>query len=373
MASIGKYTQAGIEARRNALANGTQIKLATFKISNQHIDLTGESTVEDLPSSWITKDITSYRTMGRDRIEFELKILDSEATNEARSYAVYLEDGTPYIVGVPANSLSAFIEQKILIQVQFINSGAAEFSFVDIPAAVVKWEDVEGRPDFEDAKNNLIPSQNLLKDSFMIEGTTHYGASGSVTIEAVHPYTKGFEGPSVEWGIPDGFPNGFASNADEATEEKPILGKGTMVSRGGLADGWNGITNGNILKIVKPVTEESTGFQSVFFTSTNKAICSRRRFRAYIKIVKGRCSFGEDAGYHGVNRGYVLTKELADTAVDGWYPLDIVVLTQETVTLTSTAFCMGFDKNDEIEIYLAVPELSIVSGSGTNMQIINNI
>lgn len=228
--------------------------------------------------------------------------------------------------------------------------------------------------EFSESKDKIIPSQNLLKDSFMIEGVKYYAAFGLVQIEAVHPYTKGFEGPSTEWGTPKGYPNGFANNANEATREKPILGKGTRVSRGGLANGWNGISNGNILKIVKPVHSDGNnkGFQSVFFSATNKAICSKRRFRAYVKIVKGRCSFGGDAGWNGINRGYTLTKEVADTAVDGWYPLDIVVGTSETVNLVGSAFCMGFDKNDDIEIYLAVPELSIVPGSGTNMQIINN-
>ncbi len=227
--------------------------------------------------------------------------------------------------------------------------------------------------DFKSVKDNTIPSQNLLKDSFMLEGTTHYRSSGLVEIEAVHPFTKGFEGPYLF-----AKPDNAVDNIEFATKDNPFYFgryyKGSRVSRGGLADGWNGTGRGHILKITKPIRTDADngGFQSVFFTATNLAISNKRRFRAYIKIVKGSCSFGTDAGYMGVNRGYHVTKQMTDKGEQGWYPLDIVVGTSETVHLTSSAFCMGFDKDEEIEIYLAVPELSIVADSGTNMQIINN-
>ena len=133
LTAIAKYTSRGIEKRRDAIVpGGTPLALSTFKVSSTEIDLSGENVVEDLPNSWIEKPITSYRIIGIDRIEFRLYIPSEEATNEARSFALYLDDGTPLIVGTPPNFYNANIAQEFLVQVEFVQNDAGEFSFVNI-------------------------------------------------------------------------------------------------------------------------------------------------------------------------------------------------------------------------------------------------
>jgi aspartate carbamoyltransferase regulatory subunit len=126
MASIAKYTPEGIRIRRDLLSNGQKIILKTFKISNKDIDIAGENTVDDLPDSWIEKDITSYKTIDSDKILFTLNVKRDEAILEGRSFALYLEDGTPYIVGVPEAVFNRGMEQTYQVLIKIVNNSSGE-------------------------------------------------------------------------------------------------------------------------------------------------------------------------------------------------------------------------------------------------------
>lgn len=215
-------------------------------------------------------------------------------------------------------------------------------------------------------QDNFILTGNLLKDSFMQYGTEFYAAAG-VTIEAVHPFTKAFEGPYVETK-----PSSATDDPSLATKENPYwygrYNKGPRLSRGGLADGWGGISNGNILKITKEASQtQPTSFNSVFFTQTKMALHNRVRFRAYLYIEEGSCSFGTDAGHVGIHRG----KKFDEIGV--WIPVDFEIGVSETVIITSSAFCMGFDYKEKTTAFLALPEITLVPGRGTDMQIIQEV
>ena len=126
MSSIAKYTPAGITARRNLLSSGGKIVLKKFKISDKDIDISGENTVTDLADSWIEKDITSYKKIEDDKILFTLNIKRDEAILEGRSFALYLEDGTPYIVGVPEAVFNRGMEQTYQVLIKVVNNSSGE-------------------------------------------------------------------------------------------------------------------------------------------------------------------------------------------------------------------------------------------------------
>jgi hypothetical protein len=208
------------------------------------------------------------------------------------------------------------------------------------------------------AQDMLTP--NLIRNSYLLllDETKPVGFSvtGNVNLEAVHPYTKGFEGPYVSTA-----PANAASNVDLATENSPYwfgyYNKGSRARRGGLASGWNSYPNGRILKITG---DNSAVHTAIYFPFEKNVLASRVRFRAWIKITKGeKVSFGSDTGYKNGARGFQVSKTTADAAVDGWYRIDTEISISEITKLDWYAFSMGLHGND-IEVYLALPHLSVI-------------
>jgi len=224
------------------------------------------------------------------------------------------------------------------------------------------------KADFLWSKNFV--SRNLIKDAFVrhLDPDTgkplYFSTRGNVVVEAVHPFTKAFEGPYTEEK-----PANAVDDPELATKDTPywygIENKGPRISRGGLADGWGGISDGHILKITKPANTSTEGFQSLQFSGTRLAATDRIVFEAYIKIVKGnRVGFGVDSGYMGSARGHIVTKEQTLSAPQGWFKVSAIIGTSSVVVPISSNFLLGFDSQDEIEVYLALPTAYIVPSRG---------
>ena len=204
---------------------------------------------------------------------------------------------------------------------------------------------------------------NFLIDSFVQEldkdgKPIHYHARGNVKIEAVHPYTKGFEGPYVP-----SKGNSYASDPENATAEHPYFygryNKGPRIIRGGLAGGWGGISNGHILKLTYDGSQAkyyNTGFFLAVSFDSSLVVLNKVRLQGYIKIVKGgKVGFGTDSGYRGMPRGFIVDKSITDAAPQGWYKIDTIVGTSRTTnSLSSSNFVMGFDCRQPFEVYVAL-------------------
>jgi hypothetical protein len=217
------------------------------------------------------------------------------------------------------------------------------------------------------ARGKFPLPENLIANSFMIDVDSNTGApvgysAQGVTIQAVHPFTKAFEGPYVAEK-----PANAVDDPELADADHPYwfgrYYKGPRIGRGGLADGWCGIANGHILKITAPAN--TTGdWKTVWFPAKRLAHVTKVGFRAWLKIVKGsRVGFGTDSGYQGIARGHIITKEEADSHPQGWMLVDIVVGTSDVVQPISTNFVVGFDHADEIEVYIALPYAYIPFGT----------
>lgn len=218
---------------------------------------------------------------------------------------------------------------------------------------------------FKDSVQNIIPTPlNLYKNSLMraveSDGRPVGYASRGCTIEAVHPFTKGFEGPYCKTK-----PQNAVDDVDSATRETPywygVYNKGTRNLRGGLADGWGGIKDGHILKITSEPKEES---KSIFPTVDTLGKFSRVRIRVWVKVVSGTLYMGSTAGYFGgtsnsQKRQHGITKEDTDTAPDGWLYVDKTIGISELTSLNGHAFCFGLNCDEVCEVYIAQPHLSV--------------
>jgi len=208
------------------------------------------------------------------------------------------------------------------------------------------------------ARGKFPLPENLIANSFMIDVDSNTGApvgysAQGVTIQAVHPFTKAFEGPYVAEKPANAVDDPELADADHPYWFGKYY-KGPRIGRGGLAGGWGGITNGHILKIVG--SNASYSWRGVWFPFKKLAHVTKVGFRAWLKIVKGsKVGFGEDSGIEGTVTGHIVTKEEADSHPQGWILVDFVYSTSDVVALSGNAFVMGFSNNEEIEVYLALP------------------
>ncbi|PMG66760.1 hypothetical protein [Vibrio lentus] len=219
---------------------------------------------------------------------------------------------------------------------------------------------------FKDSVQNIIPTPlNLYKNSLMraveSDGRPVGYASRGCTIEAVHPFTKGFEGPYCKTK-----PQNAVDDVDSATRETPywygVYNKGTRIRRGGLGDGWSGIRDGNILKIT---SKPETGTKSVYIGVDTLGKLATVRIRAWVKVVSGTLYMGSTSGYYDVKSGSQyglrnpITKADTEVAEDGWLFIDRTINISEITNLNGNAFCFGLHNGEESEIYIALPHLSV--------------
>ncbi|ODB41069.1 hypothetical protein BB427_11295 [Pseudoalteromonas sp. BMB] len=210
--------------------------------------------------------------------------------------------------------------------------------------------------------NDLL-TMPLNKNAFLqpVDGKSPldgFGAMGSVEIEAVHPFTKGFEGPYLS-----DAPAEVAETIDEATQEKPFYYgryyKGPRASRGGLSDGYGGVPNGNILKIFKPAGEHHFWKNSVFI-NVDSFKHNQLRFRAYVYVARGPASF--DVSY--LDDGGQITIP----SVGQWHFIDEVITKSE---VTKGFLTLNIDHADECELYIAMLNIHAIQGAGNDATIIN--
>ncbi|BDU51690.1 hypothetical protein [Haliovirga abyssi] len=236
--------------------------------------------------------------------------------------------------------------------------------------------------------NETVP-YNLINNGFMNElnsdGKTPKGYSTTgMTIEAVHPYTKAFEGPYVATS-----PANATKDVESATKTTPYwfrrYYKGPRISRGGLGDGWNGRGDGHILKVTGNVSKDARGYQIVRLPYVGPVVNGGKiHFSVWIKIVKGDyVCFGTDAGYDNgsgsIRRGTTIYKTTTDKGAQGWYKWEFNTTISETTRLGGNQCSLGFEAvgNDgPIEIYLALPYARLINNGKSWMpsaeDIVNN-
>jgi hypothetical protein len=138
---------------------------------------------------------------------------------------------------------------------------------------------------FKDAAPNMRQN-SFMRSSYSGGALAGYSATGSATIAAVSPNTKGFEGPYTP-----SQGSATAASLDAATASTPywygVFNIGPRMGRGGLANGWGGLGDGNILKITSPANSSRQYYDGCFISLTAPAKRSQLRFRGWVWIQSG--------------------------------------------------------------------------------------
>ncbi|TMN89463.1 hypothetical protein CWB72_10525 [Pseudoalteromonas phenolica] len=205
----------------------------------------------------------------------------------------------------------------------------------------------------------------LNKNAFLIAGENGnpldgYGSVGSVNIYAVHPFTKGFEGPYL-----DSPPANTAESLESATDSTPFYFgryyKGPRASRGGLYDGWNGlgtVNHGHLLKVHKPAGEQHH-YNNRLLIPIQHFKRTKARLRGYVYVSKGPLSF---------RAGVTDSNIQIDVPNRGeWYFIDEIITNSE---ITKGYFSIVIQHEEECELYFAMLNIHSVQGNHSNETLI---
>lgn len=183
----------------------------------------------------------------------------------------------------------------------------------------------------------------------------------SATIEAVHTYTKCFEGPYTATKGTN-----TVDNCDDATGSNPYWFRryymGPRIGRGGMGGGgWGGRSDGKVLKITGSRNSGANIFVNVPVESRH--VSARMIFRCYLKIIKGGATFGTDQGT-GVQ--WRSSDTAAATATQGWLHVhkeqssSHMANQEHTHAWNLKLFGEGDGNYGDFEIYFALPYLANV-------------
>ncbi|EJF07091.1 hypothetical protein ThvES_00007960 [Thiovulum sp. ES] len=220
--------------------------------------------------------------------------------------------------------------------------------------------------------------------------------NSKVKVEAVHPHTKAFEGRFSSEQTTSTF------DPSLATKDNPYIYSGDQTTgprmhRGGLAGGWSGTKDGQILKITSPETDKTQHWLSLVFNLIEHGFIAtnRLRFSFYVRIEKGSFAIGTDSGYNSggagaLKRGRVFSNDgLSKYALDcvagnwrntyvkdtgqGWYYVNFVGHSSRVVNQKGSAHLLGFSYNSDDEIYIALPQVYTYPQMDTSLPTTPNI
>ena len=124
MSAVGAVivTADGINALVEADSTGRSIKPKYFRFSVQDLVLGPELSAGDI-HGWLTRDISVYRQIDGNTVEFVCDVPPTEATDYARIVGLYLDDGTLFAVAKPPYPFPPALRQTLKIQVQYRQVG----------------------------------------------------------------------------------------------------------------------------------------------------------------------------------------------------------------------------------------------------------
>ena len=353
----------------------------------------GQATITGTGTGWSAATVRAgHMFQGPDRVAYEVQSLSSEtsltlatpyqgASGSGLSYAVIPSQGETVALNDAVTELIADIRARVdpldvaeAARAQTLADALTELTdayhgkIADIDNRITAKE---GEVDafIANADGNFderIPlSPNILANALMddVDETgdvpVPVGYTGvAVTLEAVHPYTKGFEGCYEATQ-----PGNAVTDPDLATEAAPLfIGAydiGPRMIKGGMRSGWGALGRGNILKMTAEADNASPQRQ-LLFPRKHAGKTDRLGFRCYIKLVIGSwVAFGNHAGWWSREGDLKLTKAEIDAGDQGWLEVDMLqpsIPHQTTLTHgTNNAFCVGFATGEAVEAYLALP------------------
>jgi len=130
-------TVRGSYALADASSTGKSIKPKFYKVSNQDIPLDPTvTTLTDLPGVWKQADISGYFPINDNTVEFLVDIPPEEATDYGKTFGLYLEDGTLFMIAKPPYPFPPSLRQTFKIQLVYNNANNL-IDFQYIPMAEI--------------------------------------------------------------------------------------------------------------------------------------------------------------------------------------------------------------------------------------------
>ncbi|WP_457640476.1 hypothetical protein, partial [Persephonella sp.] len=113
-------TVKGSYALADASSTGKSIKPKFYKVSNQDIAL--DPTLTDLSGVWKQADISGYFPVNDNTVEFLVDIPPEEASSYGKTFGLYLEDGTLFMIAKPPYPFPPALRQTFKIQLVYNNA-----------------------------------------------------------------------------------------------------------------------------------------------------------------------------------------------------------------------------------------------------------
>lgn len=212
---------------------------------------------------------------------------------------------------------------------------------------------------------------NLIHNSYMNKVTNGvpdgWSVLGDITIEAVSPWTKAFEGPYTAEA-----PANAVDNPEDATESNPYwfsrYYNGPRIGRGGMRSGWHSQGDGKILKVTGSGIV-SPAHCAIYPPKEENNLGAKWLFSCFVKIVRGSAfKVGTDAGYRAVSGTQLASKAQTDAGPQGWIRVSGMLGTSQITRLDGLAMSLSIipDAEGEIEGYIALPYLANATYKGTN-------
>lgn len=122
-------TVKGSYALADASSTGKSIKPKYYKVSNQDIDL--NPTLTDLTGVWKQADISGYFPINDNTIEFLIDIPPEQAVDYGKTFGLYLEDGTLFMIAKPPYPFPPQLRQTFKIQLVYNNvNNLVDFRYI---------------------------------------------------------------------------------------------------------------------------------------------------------------------------------------------------------------------------------------------------
>jgi len=208
---------------------------------------------------------------------------------------------------------------------------------------------------YKDASPNLR-NNSFMRSSYSGGSLGGYGATGSCSIAAMSPNHKGFEGPytPTQGGA-------TAASLDAATSSTPywygVFNIGPRMGRGGLANGWGGIGDGNILRITAPANTSRNYYDGCTIGLPYPIKRNYLRFRGWVWIQSGTMN---TFWISIIDAGQSVTIPNYNT----WTYVDqLCGMSQVTDTDCRINFLYSSDTR-AVEMYFAMINITIPEGTG---------
>jgi hypothetical protein len=130
---VGKsyLTLSGLLALTDATKLGKKITPKYFKVSSKDYDLYPGVDLKDLEEVWYQGDISGVIPVGYNSTQFIIDIPPEKAEQYGRTFGLYLEDGTLFLVAKPPYPFAPLLRQTFTVQLTWQNvNEVIDFKYV---------------------------------------------------------------------------------------------------------------------------------------------------------------------------------------------------------------------------------------------------